>query len=235
MPIWKRRLIAIFIALIVTVIAAVWTMFGGEIIYRFAWEHLAQNVPLSQAGGPRPDAWDRGAHPYYLLCNAALIVAAGGSTALVVLVPQRSFRRRALIYCLFLAVILPATWYNFGQGDVVLRASLQAALNIGLIFLSLTIALWLTKAPAAELDVRVLKGLFLACLLLGGVFVPGLFTIVWALTTAGALTIEQSRQVTFQYITGLASIMSTVLAILNYVRDGRKANAEKSPIIIARS
>ncbi len=235
MTILQRRLIAALIALLAICLALAWTLFGGEALYRYALVHLAQHVPLSHAGGPRPDAWDQAAQPYYLISMAALIIAAGGSAALLVLVPNTGFRRRALIYCLFLAVVLPATWYNFGQKDVVLRPGLQAGLNISLIFLSTTIALWLSKAPAAELDVRVLKGIVLACLLLGGVFVPGLFTVVWLLVAAGALTVEQSQQVTFEHITGLASVVSAVLAVLGYVRDRRKTEAQKPDIVIARS
>lgn len=235
MTIRKRRLTAIAIAVIAICLAGAWTLFGGEALYRYALAHLAQNVPLSRAGGPRPDAWDQAAQSYYLISTAALIIAAGGSAALLVLVPKAGFRRRALIYCLFLAVVLPATWYNYGQRDVVLRPSLQAGLNVSLMFLSTTIALWLSKAPAAEIDVRVLKGLSLACILLGGVFVPGLFTVVWLLVTAGALTLEQSRQVTFQHITGLASVVSAVLAVLGYVRDRRKVEAQEPDLVIARS
>lgn len=234
MTLTTRRLVAVIVAVVTLIIAAAWLLYAGNALYWYAWANLAQNVPLSQAGGPRPDAWDQGAHPYYLISSAALLLATGGSAALLILLPRPSFRHRAWIYLFFLSIILPATWYNYGQKDVVLRASLQAGLNCIVIFLSATTALWLSSAPASAPDAKVLKYLSLTLLLLAGVFVPGIFSVIWLFYAAGLITEEQSRQITFAHITGLASVASALIAWLNYSRDRRSDEAEKSAILIVK-
>jgi hypothetical protein len=230
----KRRAVALTIGLATVLVAGLWTMIGGEILHRYASANLSQNVPLSQAAGPRPDAWDQGAHLYYIASSVSLLLAAGASASLLVLMPGSDFRKRAWIYCAFLAIVLPAIWYNYGQRDIVLRGSLQVALNGVLIFLASTTALWLSNATWDAPDARVLKYLSLTLLLLGGVFVPSIFSAVWLFHAAGLLTIEQSREITFQHITGLASVLSAVTAWLNYTRDRRKAEVHESTIVIKR-
>ncbi|ALJ01707.1 hypothetical protein DC20_21910 (plasmid) [Rufibacter tibetensis] len=227
----RRRLLAVLIAAITVIIALIWMEMFGKTIFVFAWEHLSQDVPLSKAGGPRPDTYDVSAHNYYLFFGVALVLVTGGSAALIVLVPKSNFTHRAWIYFAFLVVILPATFYNYRQGDVVLDASLQAGLNLVLIFLATTIAIWLSYAPAPALDTKVLKYITLMLLLLAGVFVPTIFSVIWLFYKAGLLSLDKSREISFQSITGLASVASALIAWLNYRRDKKTLEVEKPKII----
>jgi hypothetical protein len=218
-----RRFVAALLAILAAVISIVWTLAMRVKLYTYAWSELALNVPLTQARGPRPDAWDQSAHPYYWILAAALLIATAAAVALVVLVPNRGFRLRALIYCVFLAVILPATWYNYNQGDIVLPAHYQVALNVLLILLSSITAFWISQAPVSAPDIRVVKYLCLTLLLLGGVLVPALFSTVWLFYVAGLLTLAQTREISFSQITGLASVASAVVAWLAYLRDKKQS------------
>lgn len=230
----SRRVFGLAACIITLIAVAIWSLVGEHFLYRFALEHLAQSVPLSKAGGPRPDGWDQAAFRYYWLCIGALVLATGFSVALLVLIPRPAFRQRAWMYLSFLAVLLPATMYNYGQGDVVLRAPVQFCLNLLLIFLASTTWLWLNKAPATVADTVVLKHLSLGLILLGGVLIPAIFSVVWAFFAVGLLSKLQTKEITFAHITGLASILSVVIAWLNYKKDPKKIEADLPVIAIAK-
>lgn len=57
MNLTTRRIIAAFTALVTVVAAAMWTLVGEDWLADLAY-FLRRNVPISQAGAPRPDAWD---------------------------------------------------------------------------------------------------------------------------------------------------------------------------------
>jgi hypothetical protein len=115
-----RRIGAVVIALLTVVAAAVWTYWAEDWLHDFARWHLDQSGPLSKAGAPRIDSYDPRAQIYYELLIGALIFALGGVAALLVLVRRPNFRHRAWIYVGFMLIVLPASLYNFSQGDIVL-------------------------------------------------------------------------------------------------------------------
>jgi hypothetical protein len=169
---------------------------------------------------------------YFFLLIGALLLGIGISAALVVLLPRTGFRLRGGIYILFLGIVLPLSWYNYDQGDNVLRASIQLALNLLLIFLSATTALWLSSAPAAAPDIKVLKGLALVSVLTAGVFVPALFTFVWCLLKARLLDPKQLEDISLANITGLSGVASAVIAGLNYWRGQRQSKSDQEERLV---
>jgi len=130
-----------------------------------------------------------------------------------------------------MAIVLPASFYNYDQGDNVLPAFAQLTVNLVLIFLAATTALWLSSSRPTAPDSQVLKYLSLALLLLGGVFVPAFFTLIWILWKVGLLTREATTQITFQHITGLSAVVSCVVAWLTYRRELRKAESADRRIV----
>ena len=135
---------------------------------------------------------------------------------------------------MFLAVLLPASWYNYGQKDIVLSTQLQVLLNCAVIILSATVSNWLSDAPATAPDIKVLKYFALSLLLLAGVLVPGIFTVVWLFVAGGLLTVEQSQEISFANIAALSSVVSALLSWLVFARDRKKADAVEPPIKIYR-
>jgi hypothetical protein len=234
MSLKTRRILALIVAVVTIVLSTIWMAIGRTVIYMYAWWNLGQEIPLSKGGGARPNTEDLETRLYYFIFLGALLLAGGGAAALMILVPRTSFRHRSWIYFAFLAIVLPATWYNYSQREVVLRASIQAGLNLVLIFLSATTALWLSRAQSRVPDATVLKYISLALLLFGGVFVPSLFSLIWLLYSAGVLTEPQTKEISLGQITGMASIASVVIAWLNYSRDRKVADSEHSSNLIAK-
>jgi hypothetical protein len=193
-----------------------------------------RNVPISQAGEPRPDAYDRTAHLYYELLIGALILATGGLTMLLVLVHRPTFRHRAWIYLGFMLIVLPATLYNFSQADTVLAPTYQFMLNWITIFLIATVAIWIGTLPVEAIDLRVVKTmcvffLWLVCVVLI------LFNFVWFVNWSQLISLEEARKVTWGTLTGFAGVASAIIAALNYRREMRKAAsppASQSSIIV---
>lgn len=151
MTITTRRIIAVCTALITVAAAFVWASAGEDLVAQLTY-FGRRHVPLSQAGAPRPDAFDRSAHLYYELLIDALILAIGGLAALLVLVPRPSFRQRSWIYVGFLLITLPASNYNYELGDTVLAPTYQFALNFITIFLTATVAIWVGNLPTKSAD-----------------------------------------------------------------------------------
>jgi hypothetical protein len=221
-----RRIVAACTALITVVAAAAWTLVAGWGWLNGFAQHLGRDVPLSEAGAPRPGG---GQHVelYYNILIAALILAVGGLAALLVLVPRPSFRRRAWIYVGFLLIVLPASLYNFSQEDTVLAPTYQFALNFISIFLTATVAIWIANLPAEAADVRVLKAM---CVFL--LWVPCiaqiLFNLIWFLNQINVLSLKETR-VSWTILIGLASVASAIIAALNYRREIQKATTPAPP------
>jgi hypothetical protein len=232
----NRRIAAGLSGLVATVFAAVWTFVAERQIHVYAAIHLAQNIPLSQSKGPRPDAYDDRAKLAYIILIAAMILAAGTSISLRVLTPRAGWSTRAAGYFIILLVLLPLTLYNYTQDDLVLSKGVQAALNLVLIFLAVAMAWWLAKFEVSALDGRVLKIMSLTLIVGSGVLVPVFFTSLWALNQAGILSLEQTKHVEFGQIAGLSGLGSLVISWLNYRRERRKekqsAEAAASRIVL---
>jgi hypothetical protein len=228
-----RRGAAAGICILAIVLAAVWSFVGSSFIGEFAKRHLSREVPLSQAIGPRPDAYDDAAKPYNGILVISLVLATGTSAAAIVLAPRSDFRVRGIAYAIFLAIILPATVYNYDQGDIVLKPGLQAGLNLILKFLAATVSLWLSGSRGDGPDQKVLKMMSLFLMVGAGVMAPGILTLLWALNRIGLLGLAESRKFELKDITGLAGVGSAIISWLNYRRDRVSATpVEPSRIIL---
>jgi hypothetical protein len=215
-----RRTIAVFLALLAVLAAIVWTLVAASWLENIA-QHFSRPVPLSQADAPRFDSHDRSAHLYYEILVGALILAVGVIASLLVLVPRLKFLHRAGIYIGFLLIVLPATWFNFNLGDTVLAPSFQFFLNFICIFLSATVALSLTNFPTETIDVTVLK-VMAATLLWFACLTPALFNLIWFLNWSHLLSLQQTSNITWRDLTGVAAVASAIIAGLNYRREMRK-------------
>jgi UDP-N-acetylmuramyl pentapeptide phosphotransferase/UDP-N-acetylglucosamine-1-phosphate transferase len=222
-----RRIIAGFVGLLTIVSVMVWTFVVAEWFSDFAKRYLGREVPISYANAPRPDSYDRSAHMYYFLLVGALIIAVGLLAAILVMEPRPTFRKRAWFYVGFLLIVMPASWYNYNQLDNVLAPTYQVGLNLITIFLTATIAIWLSNAPAASIDVRVVKMMCVFFLGLAG-FVPLFFSLLWLLQKVHLLSLDQAKSITWGHLTGIGAVASAIIAALNYRRELRKG-AEASP------
>jgi hypothetical protein len=218
-----RRFTAAGVALVTIYILAWWGLIGSGILTRYVFFHLTPNLPLSKVGGPHMTV---SATVFSIFCGAILLVS-GIAMFLLVVIPRPGFRIRGIIYVLFLAVILPATAYNYDQGDAVVRPPVQVGLNLLLIFLAATVAYWLNGASTTAIDIRVLKHLGVFLLLTVGVIVPGLFTTLWALWSLHVLNHDALQSVTIQSLTSFASVASAIIAWLNYKREVRKEQRQE--------
>lgn len=144
----SRRAAAMATIVLVALASLIWSYYAGDWLFQFAQRYLAQGGPVSRLCGLRPDSYAVDAHPYYAACWIALVGATGVTAGILVAIPQPGFRRRAWMYLAFLAVVLPATLFNYMQGDLDLRRSVQVALNVALIALSAIVAAWVAQAPA---------------------------------------------------------------------------------------
>jgi hypothetical protein len=219
MPSIRRSTVALLIGVATMAIAAIYTLVAFVALSNAIDIHMAVGGPISQAGGPRPENYaNTGAglsQSAFVLCVVgALVVAAGASASYLVLNPRPKFHARVPIYALFLAIILPASMYNYAQGDTVLPAGYQVALNLGVIFLGSTIVLWLAQTRATAPDTRALKGLVLALLVFGAVLVPATFTVAWAVWRVRRSA--EPPHLPWGGVAELSGIASTVIAWATY-------------------
>jgi 4-amino-4-deoxy-L-arabinose transferase-like glycosyltransferase len=205
-----------------------WTWVASDRIAPDASYYLGRNIPLSQAGSPRPDSFDRLAQSYYLLLFGALLLATGVISAVCVLVPDKALRNRFWIYALLLVILLPASWYNFNLYDTVFKPSVQVALNLLIVFLGATTAFWIAGIKSNETDVRVLKIMAVFLLCFGAVFPMTFFTIIWFMEKIGMLTFDETKQIKWQHITAVGGCASAVIAGLNYRRELLKDKKQAS-------
>jgi hypothetical protein len=204
-----RRILAVVIGAVTALLVALWTIIGSLVIRGYVWANLALDVPLSQADGPRPDSYDQAAHPFYGLLVGALLVATGITTALLVLIPRRDFRVRAAVYLIFMAVILPASLYNYSQRDAVLPALYQVGLNLVVVFLGATIAFSISMVKAESPDTRVLKMMSIGLVLFGAVLVPAFFSLIWGVWRSGL--VQEVPKFKWSELSGLGGLASAAI------------------------
>jgi hypothetical protein len=156
-----------------------------------------------------------------------MVVAAGCTAALALFVPRWNFRVRALIYLLFLAILLPVSWYNYRQNDNVLPAHFQVGLNLLIVFLASTLVISLAGVEARAPDTRVLKTMALGLVLFGGVLVSGLFTLMWAIWASGMIRSAPSLE--WSQLTSIGGLASAIVAWLSHRREVRKDTISSQP------
>lgn len=222
MTMMLRRILAAIAALVTMIVLSAWGLWGGSILAHYVFFHVTPNAPLSAVDSPRPSSDPL---TFWIICGALLLVS-GIATALLVLTPRPKFRTRGIIYLLFFAVILPASAYNYDQGDAVMGAPLQVGLNLVLIFLASTVSQWMSTASPTEPDVRTLKYLGIFLLLAAGVLIPGLFTTLWALWRIHLLKHVVLDSLSPGALSSVAAVASAVISWLNYKRELRKEATE---------
>jgi hypothetical protein len=238
--VFVRRLVAIAIAVMSLVGGFVWMVVGKLYVERYAWVHGLSDVRLGpdanpQAGtGPTTGDMVSEVQTYYIVVMLAVWLAFGLATALIVLTNRRDFRIRMIIYTALLAILMPATYYNFGhaQGDFALRAPYQAALNIILIFLGLTICFGIRRWKPDAPDVKVLKTMIFTLLMFAAICIPTLLTLLWTLWRVNILTREAVDTISFPSLTALAGVVSASITVANYFRDQNSQPPQHEPKII---
>ncbi|OCO98980.1 MULTISPECIES: hypothetical protein [unclassified Ensifer] len=224
-----RRAVGVCLALATALLAVWWMIEAGTFISRYiAFSHLNQGGPLSQATGPRPDAYDRAAYPFYLVLLLAPIIGAAGFAYCLLF--DFALKTRSFVYAVVLAILLPLNLFNYGQGDVVLGAPLQAVVNMATIFCGLVIVAVTWTMDVSAVDARIAKALAIVLILASAVLAPALYTAVWAMYAIGMIDKSAADQVTWQHITAVAGIASSVITILKFLYDVRKdARALETP------
>jgi hypothetical protein len=125
-------------------------------------------------------------------------------------------------------MLLPVTFFNYSQGDLVLPRGIQAALNLVVIFLGATLAWWLSEYKVDSPDAKVVKAMGCFMLVTSAVFVPALFTVIWTLDRLNVLPPGASTRVGFGALTAMAGAGSLVFVWLRNLRDRRKEQASRS-------
>jgi hypothetical protein len=221
-----RRVLAGAVGLLTIVLFFVWMLFAEWLIKSHVpgrFTIVVSQVP--QFGCPRNVSRISEAQTlfYYDVLIGALLVASGATAALLILKGGLNLRYRLWVYLGLLAIILPASLFNYSHGDEVLRAPYQAALNLVLIFLGASICWWLSSWKPDATDARVMRVMIFALLVFSAVLTPALFTLLWAMFRFGWVPLNALCKIEIDQITGFAAVISTVVTVLEYRNDRRRA------------
>ena len=171
---------------------------------------------------------------YTAFSVVGLSLVAGLSFAVIFWERRPPQHRIQIIYWSLLVVIVPLSFLNFWSSDTFVSRKQQAVLDLAQSFLSCICLLGLVALQLKSTEARVLRAFAVFLLAAQGVFIPGLFAIVWFLNWEGAISLATSRDISPGWITLAATFASLAVSALQYRISARKEQAEVesgSPII----
>ena len=182
-----------------------------------------QNLHLQTDGSFNTLGYDQVAHSFSPFHTAPLIVAAGCSALLMFSAP-RGHKGPALILLLILVIAAPLSWLNYARPDFVLPDTAQAALDLGLLFLGLVGAVFVTRMPDLPSGTAGLQALILGLILFGAVLHPGFFVFLWLCFIFGLFTEPYSFAVLWKWMLEAATVTSICIAWLYYLKKSDQQN-----------
>jgi hypothetical protein len=136
---------------------------------------------------------------------------------------------RYVIYFSLFIVMAGASMASFAMDDIMYGNSVQAGIDLVLIFIGSVLVLMLVDIKPRSKEGKVLQAMALLMITGFAVVLPAQYAIIWALNQLGAITLTQSKQIGIMWLGGIAGAISSLVAILNYRRT--RLPEPDSPII----
>lgn len=120
---------------------------------------------------------------------------------------------------LFLAIPLSAA--NYVSGDIFSSRSVQAVMNLPIVFLS-AVAVWeLAKVPTVSPAANIARLFALAMVVMQGISIPALYSILWWLNFQGGISLAATRDLSPGWISAAAGAVGLAFSVYKHLDDKR--------------
>lgn len=171
---------------------------------------------------------------YTSLSVVGLALVSGFSFAFICWERRPPQYRAQVLYWVLLLVVMPLSILNFWGADTYVSRSQQAILDLVQCLLSCLCLLGLVSLQAKSIETRVIRAFAVFFLAAQGIFVPGLFAILWWLNWEGAISLATSQDVSPGWITIVATFASLIVSALQYRLSAQKQEASSPASLIIR-
>jgi hypothetical protein len=222
-----RRSIAIVGGLIIPVAGLVW----GNRASGFVIDLFHQVYDVASALG-NDATYNTFGDAYTFLGTFALCLATGISFAAMLWDRRPGPNRYAVVYWVFLAALLPLAIVNYSQGDIYMKRSKQALMDMVLVFLGSVTVINSVQIRLQSIPARVLQAMAIFFIAFQAVLEPAIYGTLWWLNWQGAISRAQAKDWSPGWISAVAAIGSPIVSILNYRRSAPDRTITK-PLILA--
>ena len=168
----------------------------------------------------------------YKLFGIAGLGIASGISLIVLFWERRPTRMRiAIIYWIFLALILPLSVLNYWSGDIFVSRWKQAIVDVVLAFLGLVAVGHLIQLHLTSIPSRVLQAFAIFFLMFQAVFLPLIYSLIWFLNWQRAIDAASTKSWNPGWISVVVAIGSLIVSVLNYRHTTRKPDEEKRIVL----
>ena len=214
-----QKLLAALGGLLVIGLALAWAFYSSADVARI----LGQKIGLPSEFSAGDAVYKKFGDVYTTLSVIGLAVAAGLAFTLLAWERRPKRWRIEITFWVLLALSLPMSLINFWSGDVFVSRSQQMFLNLIQVFLTGVCALQLSKKQTVTDAEVVLRAMTMLFLLAFGLFIPLLFTVLWALHALKIISYETTQA----FSSGWVSAVSGVAALGVSIQQYRLANAKQ--------
>jgi hypothetical protein len=215
-----RRSIVLVCAAITCVGSLIWSWLIGDgiaVLLRSSVRH----------GEPGTNVTPSTFSVFYQLSFVGVCLATAASTVMFFWESRPTKRSKIAICFLALLILVPVSAVNFHYGDFLMKAWVQAILDLVSVAIGLTAVLLIWDVAVTSVFLRVVKAIVVLLVLLESVVLPGSYAILWLLWWQGV----PIKGATDQLVTGSAAIISAVIAIVNFTRKRGGQPASNSSIL----
>jgi hypothetical protein len=202
-----RRTILVVCGFACFIAALIWSAVAAS--------RLATLLMLVQPASPGHNVTPSTFSTFYQLSFLGLCLMLSASLVLLLWNGRPSTVKKIAVYFGLLLVLIPISAVNFHYGDYLMRASVQALLDLLLVALGITTVIWLRNYLVGEGLLRTFKYIVMFVLILEAVALPGLYSVLWLLRWQGIPV----RGMEDKIVSGTATVVSATLAILGYLKD----------------
>lgn len=148
-----------------------------------------------------------------------LVVAASASVTLIIFGQTVGKFEKVVLICAPLSIAIPISAVNYAHGDAFSTRSMQAIINLPIIFLSAVAALNLSKLTFKSEQAAVARQVILALVVMQGICIPAIYSLLWWLNFQNAISRSATKDLAPGWISAVSGLIAICFSIYKHFED----------------
>jgi hypothetical protein len=214
-----KRILLVFFALVLIGVSLL-LAFGAQ---RFYMKLLNINFNLASVIGEKAE-YKKFGDLYNHLLYLGLALSFGISFIIMFWDQAIRWEKRAIIYIIFLFILIPLSLLNYWSEDIFFDRWKQALVDLIIVLFGVFTYFNVNKIQTLHNETKVLKFVALFLIVTQAILIPGIYSLLWFFDWQNLISSAKKNDTTANWITYSTSISGIILSVLNYRHAIKKDN-----------
>ena len=226
-----RKISAVVLGAVVFIGLIFWSMWVGYVVVR-PFIPIGVSGTITGMGYSQNSVFYLKDHDIYTSLGFVILSLAGG-LASAMLVWNGSVPKKIglVLMTLSLLVLLPMSAANYAGGDAFSTRSVQAIVNLPMVFFGVMATLSLYDLRLSSRMASILRLFAATFIVMQGILIPLFYSTLWWLNFQNAIALAATRELTPGWISALSGLAGFVFGICKFLKEERVVdNAPKQTL-----